>query len=281
MRVLMAVGVVAVAYVLVMTFGGCADRLILPPRLDPPAVEGTSRRMIAWRGADEIEVFTARSRAAATATAPGEARADPRAFVLRFTGGDASGAAAFTASRWEGRHVEVWVANYPGYGRSSGPRTLKAMSDAALRTFDELKRLARDRAIFVEGYSLGTVPALHVAGERPVSGVIIQNPPPLRQLILGAHGWWNLWLLAGPVAAAVPREFDSVANARRATAPAVFLLAEKDETIPLKFQRMVFDDYAGPKRLILQRGAKHFEPLSNADEAQLESGIDWLMEAPR
>jgi hypothetical protein len=39
-----------------------------------------------------------------------------------------------------------------------------------------------------------------VAANRPCAGLVLTNPPPLRNMILQRFGWWNLWLLATPVA---------------------------------------------------------------------------------
>src|SRR5881296_2746485 len=83
----------------------CADRLILPPAPRDATSSGATRRIFVHDG-HSVEIFTARS--------SGAVKKDPKAFVLRFTGGDASGAAAFTASRWRERPVEVWLVNYPG-----------------------------------------------------------------------------------------------------------------------------------------------------------------------
>jgi pimeloyl-ACP methyl ester carboxylesterase len=245
---------------------GCADKLILPPRPRQIRMECASADVVSHDGWS-IEVFTARSRA----------DVEPRAFVLRFTGGDAAGAVKFTASRWAPHAVEAWVVNYPGYGGSDGPRTLAAMAAQSLDAYDELRRIAGERPIFVEGFSLGTVPALCVAARRPVAGVILQNPPPLRELIVGAQGWWNLWLLAWPVSLQVPRELDSIANARASTAPAIFLLAERDRTIPLVYQRKVADAYAGTRRVILQRGADHVTPPGADEEREFKEGMAWMM----
>src|SRR5687768_18548180 len=123
------------------------------------------------------------------------------------------------------------------------------MAEAALIAHDEMRRVAGARPIIVEGFSLGSAPALHVAANRPVAGVIVQNPPPLRQVVLRHHGWWNLWLLAGPVALSLPRDVDSIANTKRCRAKAAFLIAEKDEAIPPALQRDIYDAYAGRKRL--------------------------------
>jgi hypothetical protein len=82
------------------------------------------------------------------------------------------------------------------------------------------------------------------------------------------------------VALSVPHELDSIANARRCTAPALFLIAEKDRAIPPEQQRRIFGAYAGPKRIILQRGADHVAPLSTDEQLQYEAGLDWLFPAP-
>ncbi len=96
---------------------------------------------------------------------------------------------------------------------------------AALAAFEEMKRTAGDRPILVSGTSFGTIAALHIAAHRRVAGVIVHNPPALREMILQNFGWWNLWLLAGPLSTKVPRALDSVANAGAARDPAVFLLS--------------------------------------------------------
>ena len=251
-------------------FAGCADRVILLSGPDAPVGPDVDRRVIS-HGGGQIEVFVARC--------PGAQRVEPKAFMLEFTGNAtrAEYIVEYVASRWRHRPVETWVMNYPGYGGSTGPPKLRSVAPAAVATFDALKAVAGDRPIFVAGQSLGSVPALHLAAHRDVAGVIVQNPPPLRQVILGHNGWWNLWLFAGPVAVQVPRDLDSIANAKHASAPALFILAEDDQTVPLKYQRRIYDAYAAEKRQILQRGASHFAPLSPDDEARLQEAMDWLL----
>jgi hypothetical protein len=96
-------------------------------------------------------------------------------------------------------------------------------------------------------------------------------------LILQQHGWWNLWLLAGPVAAQIPSELDSIANARAVHAPAIFLLAEQDEIVASRFQHLVVDAYAGEKRVIALRGAYHNSPIEGAGLVDFYKALDWLL----
>jgi hypothetical protein len=167
--------------------------------------------------------------------------------------------------------------NYPGFGGSTGPAKLKRIAPAVMTAFDALQREAGARPIVIFGASIGSAPALYIATHRPVAGLILHNPPALRQLILQQHGWWNLWLLAGPIAAQIPSELDSVRNARAVHVPAIFLLAENDEIVAPRFQQMVVDAYAGEKRVIHLRGAYHNSPIEGAGLADLYKALDWLL----
>ena len=128
-------------------------------------------------------------------------KAMPDVYVLRFYG-NADRAERWPvaeAEMWNDRAVEIWGMNYPGFGGSTGPARLSKIGPAALVMFDELKRHAGDTPIVPFGTSIGVTAALHVAASRPagIAGLILQNPPPLREMILRRFGWWNLWLLAG------------------------------------------------------------------------------------
>ncbi len=263
------------AYLLLMTFGSCVDHLVLFPSRDPVSVAGASRISVATRPdkAGEVEIWSMRTPAVAPASRPA-------AFVLAFIGNAdrAEYAVQRTVEEWSDRPVEVWAVNYPGYGGSPGPARLAAIGPAALAAYDALRTVAGKRPIFVTGMSLGTAAALHVSANRPVAGLVLHNPPPLRKMILERYGWWNLWLIAAPAALHIPSDLDSLANARRTTAPGVFLLAQNDQVVPPRFQQAVVAAYAGEKRLIPLPGADHNDPPAPAQEAELHAAIGWLWE---
>jgi hypothetical protein len=262
---------IGVLYLVVMFFGHLPDHLILFPTRAPIDAGGAVRKTIPFeRG--EVEIWTARSRRA-------QQQGDADVFILRFYGNAdrAERWAAAEAEMWNDRAVEVWGMNYPGFGGSTGPPRLSRIGPAALAAFDELKRDARDRPIVPFGASIGATSALHVAAERPVAGLILHNPPPLREMILRQFGWWNLWLLAGPVALQIPRDLDSVANAKSVRAPAIFLLAERDEVVAPRFHRLVVNAYAGEKRVIALHDAYHNDPIEGTALADLNDGLGWLL----
>jgi pimeloyl-ACP methyl ester carboxylesterase len=273
-RLLRAGLIIIPLYVLIVTFGGCANRMLLHPSRHGIDAGHAVRLTVPYNGG-HVEIWSARSPALADG-------AEPRAFVLEFCGNAtrAEEIAQFVARRWEKHPVEVWVMNYPGFGGSDGRAELKSIVPSATAAYDQLARRANGRPIFLEANSMGTVPALHVAANRPgVAGLVLQNPPPLRRLILGRYGWWNLWLAAGPIALQVPRDLDSLASARRVRAPAVFLVGERDALVPPKYQQMVIDAYAGPKQVIPMRGTTHWQPVTGQAEVRLADEIDRLWEA--
>ncbi len=250
------------------------DRLILFPTTEATGSVGATRRMIPFEGG-QLEIWTGRSRHLVNGQRPD-------AYVLRFYGNAdrADPNVGEEASEWTARPVEIWGVNYPGYGGSTGPARLSRIGPAALAAYDALQAVAAGRPIIVYGTSLGSTAALHVAANRAVAGAVLQNPPPLRQIALRQFGWWNLWLIAGPLALRLPSALDSVANARGVHAPGVFLLAERDEMIQPRFQRLVVDAYAGPKRELLVPGALHNDPLDHSTQSALFAAVNAFFDPP-
>lgn len=246
---------------------GCANGLLLYPSTSP--IYSYARRKILKTDGGDVELWTLRS--------PRCADEEPQLFVLSFMGNaDRAELWAFSESQsWPDFAVEIWAMNYPGYGGSTGPAELGRIPAAALAAFDELQNVAGEKPILVSGSSLGSAAALYVSAQRPASGAVLRNPPPLRSLILGRYGWWNLWIAAGIVACQIPSELDSIANAGKAGIPAVFLLAQNDEVVPPGYQEDVVDAYAGEKRQVPFQGG-HNASLGTAAQAARDDAFRWL-----
>src|SRR5215468_6758118 len=280
-----------------MFFGRLPDYLILFPTRAPINAGGAVRKTIPFENGD-LEIWTAQSRHAQQ-----QGRAD--LFILRFYGNAdrADRWAAMEAEMWNDRAVEIWGMNYPGFGGSTGPARLSRIGPAALAAFDELQRQATSQSavasavpsgatpssalttahtqapIVLFGTSIGVTAALNVAASHPteIAGIILHNPVPLREIILRQFGWWNLWLMAGPVALQIPLDLDSIVNARASRAPAIFLLAEKDEIVAPRFHQLVVEAYAGEKRIIELRDAHHNDPIEGNALAEMNDALDWML----
>src|SRR5438552_7191314 len=198
---------IVAAYFILIFFAHLPDHLILFPTKAPINAGGAVRKTIPFQNG-ELELWTAVSKRAQR-----NGRTD--IYILRFYGNAdrAERWVAAEADEWNDRAVEIWGMNYPGFGGSTGPARLSRIGPASLAAFDELQRHAISQPIVLYGASLGACAALNVAARRPVAGLILHNPAPLREMILRQFGWWNLWLLAGPIALQIPRELDSIANA--------------------------------------------------------------------
>lgn len=268
-RLLLAVILIYLGLLALIFFGHIVDSIIVFPNHQVVDAGGAERLLIA-SGERTLEVWRARS--------PGTQHHEPKAFVLRFVGqGDrAERWAAATARQWGGKPVEVWAMNYPGSGGSTGPPRLDVLCPSAERTYDALRKIAGDRAVFVQGNSLGTAVALCLATRRPTAGVILDNPAPLRQVLLNRYGWWNLWLLAWPASTQIPPQLDAITNASRSKVPAILIHSEKDTSIPLDLQQLVAKAYQGRKCEILVRGAGHMSPLTPEAEVQFSEDLQWL-----
>lgn len=271
-RIVRAAVGLSVLFALLMTvvFGcGLTDRLLLFPPKGPLADTAGAERTTLPSSHGEFEVWRARS----------QSGVEPAAFVLRFYGN------ADRADLWVGNEArglpfpaEMWGVNYPGFGGSNGDASLRGVAESAEVAWDALAKRAAGKPILVFGTSMGTTAALHLAATRPVAGVVLQNPPPLRQLIRGRYGWWNLWLLAVPIAWGVPSELDSLENASKAKAKAIFILSEEDEVVPHDYALKVRDAYAGPKQSFVLAGAHHNDPIPEKTRGQITSAIAALIQ---
>jgi uncharacterized protein len=270
-RLIRLVITVAILLFALVMFAHLPDQLILFPSTQPLNPHGATRRALSFDHG-ELEIWTGQSQLA-------QQQGSADVFILRFYGNAdrADRWAAAEAEMWNERAVEVWGMNYPGFGGSTGPARLSKIGPAALAAFDELKLLAGDRPVVAYGASIGATAALHVAAQRPVAGLILHNPVPLREIILRRFGWWNLWLLAGPIALRIPRDLDSIANASVSHTPAIFLTAEKDEIVPPRYHMLVANAYAGEKRVITLHGAYHNDPIEGAALADFHQALDWLL----
>jgi pimeloyl-ACP methyl ester carboxylesterase len=269
-RLSFGIAIAIVCFVVILS-KSLPDRLILFPTTAPIAANGALRKALPFENG-LLEVWTAESQ-----TAQRKGAADSH--ILRFYGNAdrAERWVAAEAEMWNDRPVEIWGMNYPGFGGSTGPARLSRIGPAALVAFDELKHHANGGPTVLFGASLGSTAALHIAANRPVAGLILHNPPPMREMILRQFGWWNLWLLAGPLASQIPPDLDSIANAKRIRAPAIFLLAERDEVVAPRYHQLVVEAYGGDKRVISLPGAHHNTPVDGAALADLNQAFEWLL----
>jgi hypothetical protein len=268
----------------VVIVGGCADQLLLFPSRGPISTSGKAVMVQTPTGG--VELWAIRSDGMpplgpAIHNGIELKEPAPEAYALGFVGnGSRAEVECENFVRYFSQHtVVLYVMNYPGFGASEGKAKVASIPAAALAAYDYVAKKAHGKPIFLVGHSMGTTAALYVATQRPVAGLILHNPPPLRQLIMGRFGWWNGWIAASMVCHAVPDELESLRNAPKVDRPAVFLLAGRDTLVTPPYQMKVVDAYAGPKKLIHLPSYGHNDPVEDNDLPEVWSAVEWMWNA--
>ncbi|CAN5666890.1 hypothetical protein BH09PLA1_BH09PLA1_17520 [soil metagenome] len=241
------------------------DEFILQPNRAALDSHDVIRRLIPF-GGGQIEVFRA----------PPRSGGAPRAFLLHFAGNEARAESIVRSigDLWPSDDVEAWCINYPGSGQTTGDARIAELAPAALAAFDDLHLHAAGRPIYLSGNCLGATVALHVAANREVAGVALQNPAPLRELVRSRFRGPILWLLAYPVSMQIPADLSPAINAAKCHAPAVFIQSLHDRAVPIELQAATLNAYAGETRL-LQLDGDHTATPDTAGE-KLTDALNWL-----
>ena len=250
------------------------DRIILEPSRHEIAVPH-KRQLLLAHGDGQLEIWIHRA-------GPEPGAQQPDLYVLTFPGtaSRAEDATDLVDNCWPHLNVEVWAVNPPGYGGSSGAASLHNIPSMASRAFDALKPAATGRPLVIAGGSLGCVSALYLAARHEtIDGLLLQNPPALREVIQAQSGWWHFAWARALIARQVPAMLDSINNASQAGVPAVFLVALQDRIVPARHQRQIIDAYAGPKQVLDRAEADHDTPLQRNDVQELQTLATWLYRA--
>ncbi len=156
-------------------------------------------------------------------------------------------ASAHAAAGWG------WLTiNYRGFGLSEGSPSERAVLDDAKRIYDwALARPDIDSAnIVVLGRSLGTYVAIAVAAARKVRAAILATPFD-SAAALGEERYWL------PLGWLVQSHYNPALMAPMVSAPALFLLAEKDQVTPVKNGLALARRWGGLAKTVLLHGAGH------------------------
>ena len=233
---------------LALTLTGCVHRvseqqLLVGPRLPYDAATAARPDL-------EVAVPGAVLRGTAVLT-PGS-----RMAVVYFGGNAQIVGPDAAVARLAARHrFDLYGVNYRGYGPSEGTPSLRVIAEDALAVFDHVagRPEVSGKKLLVWGYSLGTLPALAVAVERPVAGVILQGSPTSARDAVPRFRRGIPWpqralvrLRATPeLADARPQPIDL---APRVRAPLLSLHGTRDEVVSIRLGRRLFQALASQEK---------------------------------
>ena len=144
----------------------------------------------------------------------------------------------------------VLMLDYRGYGKSRGSpseRGLHADADAAYVYL--LNHGYSAQHIVLQGESLGTAVAVDLASRKECAGVVLEAAFTSGREVAG-----TVLPVIGPL---LFRGFDTKSKIAKIGAPLLFFHGDRDEIIPLKLGRSLYDAAPEPKRFIEIPGAGH------------------------
>jgi len=127
----------------------------------------------------------------------------------------------------------VYLANYRGYGASTGVPSEEAILRDAETLFDEVSNRHRD--VMVVGRSLGSGVAVHLGTAKNASRLVLITP--YDSLVNVAAGRFPVF----PVSLLLRDRFDSVSLGTLIDVPTLVVAAEHDEIIPIAHARALAD----------------------------------------
>lgn len=151
--------------------------------------------------------------------------------------------------------INLFVADYRGYGRSNGVPTVSNMLKDATPVFEGFKKTLADGGFtggrFIMGRSLGSAPAIALAGAYPDAwrGLVIES------------GFCDVADLLGRTGLYTAQQGDSSTGLEKVRAiklPALIIHGECDSIVPLAEGHKIFANLASDdKKIVIIPGADH------------------------
>ncbi|MFA7257304.1 MAG: alpha/beta fold hydrolase [Kiritimatiellales bacterium] len=164
-----------------------------------------------------------------------------------YHGGNAEDLAGHCEVMMDGIDANVLLVNYRGYGQSEGAPGEKEMVSDCIAIFDLFcaEKNITPSNIVLMGRSMGTGVAIQVAAAHPdAAGLILVTP---YESIAAVARFQYPWL---PIKQLMRHPFRAIDFAPQIKMPALVILSEFDEVIPVESGRRLGEALGGPKEII-------------------------------
>lgn len=144
----------------------------------------------------------------------------------------------------------ILLPDYRGYGKSEGRPSEKGLYTDALAAYQYLRDQGyAPQRIILHGESLGTAVAVDLASRHPCAGVVLEAAFSSARDVAG-----TVLPVLGPL---LVWSYNSRKKIRNIHAPSLFIHGDRDDIIPIRFGRALFDAAPQPKSFWVVPGAGH------------------------
>jgi alpha-beta hydrolase superfamily lysophospholipase len=143
---------------------------------------------------------------------------------------------------------DVWMIDYPGFGKSTGKASEQRMYDDAMMLYNmAAKQFDADKTI-IYGKSLGTGVASHVAARGTCNRLILETP------YYSMKDLAKQYLFLFPVDVLLKYSFPTHENLKKNAAPVTIFHGTKDEVIPYKQSVKLVNEYPSLELVTIKNG---------------------------
>jgi hypothetical protein len=161
------------------------------------------------------------------------------------------------------RGINVFIFDYRGYGRSGGDPSEAGIYKDGLAAYDYLvnTRGIPSQSIVLFGRSLGAAVAVEVGIMRPARGIILETP------FTDAREMARVLLPVIPAGLFLRSQFDNIGKIGGIRAPLLIVHGDRDEIVPYRLGRKLFDAAREPKSFYTIPGSGHNDTYLVGGEA--------------
>jgi uncharacterized protein len=162
---------------------------------------------------------------------------------------------------------EVWMPDYPGFGKSTGKRTEEAITKDAQIVYDLATKQTLPDSIIIYGKSIGTGVAAQLASVKSCRRLILETP--YYSIAALAKHYFPIY----PVALLSNYHFPTNQYLKKIIAPVTILHGTADEVIPFGQSKKLKEEHPAVQLIEIDKG-KHNNLLSFP---QFKKSIDSLL----
>jgi esterase/lipase len=202
--------------------------------------------------------------------------ADAKGTVIVFHGNAGTAAdRAYYADALAPLGYRVLLAEYPGYGKREGKLGEASFTDDAKATLRLVSR-QYGSPIFLLGESLGCGVAGTLAGDRsfPIEGVLLITPWDTLQATAKHHFPW------APLKLILRDQYDNVGNLKAYPGRVGIVGAEKDDIVPVRHAKALYESRTGDKRMWIVQGAGHNDWMQRVGPPRWREWMDYISGVP-